>query len=542
MRGPLILLPLLAVVAPVFADLPAAFDLRDVGPTHENYVTSVKHQIGGTCWAHGSLAAMEGNLLRTGMWQMLRAVGYESAGEPNLAEYHLDWWNGFNEYHNDDTDPPSGDGNGLEVHNGGDYRVVTAYAARGDGAVYAPAANDGTEYDDNWYYSPPARTDPSSHTYRPTDVEWYVAGSDLGNIDRIKQAVMNHGVLGTCMYWGSGFYSGDTHYQPPTDPRDPNHSVAIVGWDDTKATQAPQDGAWLCKNSWGSGWGSGGYFWISYYDKHAGQHPQMGAVSFQGVGPNPHAHDLHGWRAELIGAPSVFNAFTADADEQLTDVSFYTTEDNVTYTVRVYDRFEGGALLDELTSATGTIEHTGYHTVAMDTIVALAGGDDFYVEVELSNATHAYDQTSRVPVLLGDKPRPVTDGRIVSDAEPGQSYYFDGAAWLDLFDFEIIDPDLGDVSGSANFCIQGLAKQLAAGDCNGDRIVDDADLAALLGGFGAAGAWGQGDFNADGIVDDADLSLLLRNYAAAPPTGVPAPATLLLAAAGSAALLRRRRP
>src|SRR5579862_7657460 len=67
------------------AELPSTFDLRTL-----NAVTPIKKQIGGTCWTHGTMAAIESNLLLSGKWKEMGMKGI-----PQCSEYHLDWWNGF---------------------------------------------------------------------------------------------------------------------------------------------------------------------------------------------------------------------------------------------------------------------------------------------------------------------------------------------------------------------------------------------------------------------------------------------------------------
>jgi len=313
------------------------------------------------------------------------------------------------------------------------------------------------------FSTPPARTDSSYHVYYARDVEWYTAGSngnDISNIDTIKGALMDSGAMGTCYYHG-GSYGYPYHYQPEATSEPPNHSVAIVGWDDSKTfSGAPNPGGWLCKNSWGSNSGEDGHLWISYYDKHAGHHPEMGAVSFRNVEPmqysSVYSHDTHGWRDTLDNVSAAFNAFTADGGDPLAAVSFYTAADDVDYTVRIYDTFSGGVLSEELGKSTsGTIDVTGFHTVDLENLVAMNDGDDFYILVELSDGGQAIDRTSTVPVLL-DAPA-VIDGSIVSDAVPGESYYLDGETWVDLHGLYMYGSDVGrEVTGSANFCIKGL--------------------------------------------------------------------------------------
>jgi C1A family cysteine protease len=405
------------------------FNLRtDLGI---NYVSSVKNQPNGTCWMYSTCASMESNLLMTGNW---KAAGEE--GEPDLSEHHMSWWFGFNDFFNADADPVTGDG--LELHLQGSYYLNSAYMMRGEGVVRQKDADS--------FYEPPERFSEHYNLYYPRNVEWFTMDAELNGINAIKQKIVENGALSVGLKHTAYDPNTFIHYQSPDDPTYLSHGVSVCGWDDDFVTQAPEGpGAWLCKNSWGADFGYDGFYWVSYYDKHAGR-GDGAAASFQDVEKmkydDVYYHDYHGFSSVLPGVNEAFNAFNVREDGKLSGVSFFNAVNDVDYTVRIYSDFSGGELTGLLSETSGHIDFKGYHTIDLADAPMLYQGNTFYIYLDLSDGGQPIDETSYVQVAYL---------WYTSKASPGESFYYEGGEWKDLYyNSEINRP------GTANFCIKGL--------------------------------------------------------------------------------------
>jgi len=104
----------------------------------------------------------------------------------------------------------------------------------------------------------------------------YVDGDDkVPSTDKIKEAVYNYGPVCAAIYAGVALqaYTGGVFNKDETPKASlfsccdgspqVNHAILIVGWDDDR-------GVWIIKNSWGTGWGDNGYYYVEYGVSQAG--------------------------------------------------------------------------------------------------------------------------------------------------------------------------------------------------------------------------------------------------------------------------------
>lgn len=88
------------------------------------------------------------------------------------------------------------------------------------------------------------------------------------SVEAIKQALLDGPVSSAIAMPCQAFYYTGGLFESAT-AEDLNHVVVIVGWDDTRYGG---EGAWICKNSWGTEWGEEGYFYVRYGACSIGTH------------------------------------------------------------------------------------------------------------------------------------------------------------------------------------------------------------------------------------------------------------------------------
>lgn len=369
------------------------------------YVTSVKNQNPyGTCWAFAYIAASEASMVSEG----LATLSEEEDCEIDLSELHLAYYLSHSV-----TDPLGGTaGDGFSIldtgtnaflYAGGNQSLATYRVANWYGLVdetVAPYASIvSTESvalsDDTAYAEDVAHLENS----------YWISMEDM---DTVKKLIKEYGACATSycsedQYYNTGkaasWYQDEEVAVYCPDDVDTNHGITIVGWDDnysvdnfTGLYKPTENGAWYCKNSWGSTWSKDGYFWISYEDVSL-----LGEEAFfydYGSADNfdkNYQYDGGAYSAYYT-CNYAANIYVAQESEYIKAVGFYTYDSNYDCTVEVYKNCKSNnpATGTLLTSISANQLYAGFHTVELDDGYLLNAGESFSVVVYM-NATDGED-------------------------------------------------------------------------------------------------------------------------------------------------------
>ena len=403
-------------------DIPEAYDSRNVNG--KRYVTDVKDQgYSYLCWSFASLGAIESDILKHH-----ENIGYQDI---NLSEKHLAYYNVHkavgslgNMIDDDYREFVNADGNANDWV----FDYDTGYIACGSvtnccisllSSWKGPVEDKGNDSFDAIYGSSYIFTENDEVPSPAYDSAYHVQGvyqvpAVISNQTMIKQMVMEHGAATIGIDASTKFFnnhSSDLYsYYDGEVPETANHEVLIVGWDDNYSAsnfkKKPEgDGAWLCRNSWGTAVGDDGFFYVSYYDETV-------AISCAA------AYDVasegeKNWYDNNYQAAAFYNtlistlddsenyvtAFSASSnpygvlyeaysDEQLKAVGFMGLDLYQQYEVDIYVNptdndgdisFENDmpVLTQKISSISG-----GFHTYELDKAIELQKGDSFFILIK----------------------------------------------------------------------------------------------------------------------------------------------------------------
>ena len=385
--------------------LPSSYDSRNY-----NYITSVKDQNPyGSCWAHAAMASVESYMIKHNI-----PVGTGSAATTNLnlSETQHCFFNYTSAYDAEgmltgdkSTSTQSGSNNGLDCGGNGEMSSYTLqrWTGAASESVSALAYSKASTVASSGLSSTYAYNNNVCHVQNS---EWIPAT----DIEGVKRAIMDYGAGNISYYAGSSYSTYtytyqctiDTTSQDSSSHKWANHAITIVGWDDTIAAsrfspnRPSSPGAWLCKNSWGTGYFNNGYMYISYEDTSVLE----GYIYFydaEDIGNYDHNYQYDGscnvvtfgkgWNSSIstctgfANNTKVANVFTAKSNELLRAVAYCNWDEGLDYTVEVYKNPTTGNPTSGtlVSSQSGSLTYAGYYTIPLNTPVVLAAGDTFSV-------------------------------------------------------------------------------------------------------------------------------------------------------------------
>lgn len=202
---------------------PVAFDLRNVDGA--DYTSGVRDQGQcGSCVGFSVVATME----HVGRYTLRR-----SALNLDLSEAHLFFC--------------LGPATGASCANGW-WPDRAAIAARDQGVAF----EDAFPYTD---HQQACTVNAGWTDHRANVTSWSYL---TNNPAAMKEHIATYGSVSACLVVYQDFFSYRTGiYRHVTGDVAGGHCVSLVGYDDAA-------GCWIAKNSWGTGWGDGGFFKIAY--------------------------------------------------------------------------------------------------------------------------------------------------------------------------------------------------------------------------------------------------------------------------------------
>jgi C1A family cysteine protease len=264
------------------------------------------------------------------------------------------------------------------------------------------------------YFTKNGSADETCHPYAATPETCYgcpllknvdnwrmvTGGNGESQINTIKNAILNYGPVYSTIYASDpGFlaYTGGVYDYGGSEPTD--HAIEIIGWNDSKG----ENGAWMIKNSWGTGWGASGPYpgcaWVAYEAANLGDDTSA-IAGYKKPGDVIFYHDECGWMLYgwgYYGATTAYGAvrFVPEQDTPLTAVDFWAVVPNMNYEIKVFDTLNTlpgyYTFSNQLgTPQIGTTDEKGYYSIPLNTPIPLTRGNDFIVQVKLTTTGYEF--------------------------------------------------------------------------------------------------------------------------------------------------------